>query len=73
MVEEYISTYEPEGIMPELLQLSLGLNLVSAGQYAANLVQVALCLYESGHQRSPTQALQTLGFLLHEDRPLIQV
>ena len=73
MVEEYICYYNPDGIMPEILQLSLGLNLVSSDQYASSLIQVACHLFSSGHQRSPTQALQALGFLPPADLPPIQV
>ena len=73
MVEDYIVYYVPDGIMPELLRLSLGYHLVPDEQYSENLMQVALHLFSSGHQRSPTQALQALGFLPHEDLPPIQV
>ncbi len=62
-LETFICLYEPEGVSHDLLRAALDLELVGLQTYNERMALVAIRLVLAGHQWSPAQILQELGFL----------
>ncbi len=73
-VETLVCTFWPPGFPLSDLRALLSAPAVSYAPYHDHLVDVATQLVLAGHQRSPQQVLEELGFLpLAEPLPPIQV
>ncbi len=73
-VETLVCTFWPPGFPLSDLRALLSAPAVSYAPYHDHLVDVATQLVLAGHQRSPQQVLEELGFLpLTEPLPPIQV
>jgi hypothetical protein len=73
-VETLVCTFWPPGFSLSDLRALLSAPAVSYAPYHDHLVDVATQLVLAGHQRSPQQVLEELGFLpLTEPLPPIQV
>jgi hypothetical protein len=73
-LENYIASFCPEGLLAEHLQTLLGFPQVGLQLYCSRMAEVALHLLMAGHNRSPVQVLQELGYIpVFAPLPPIQV
>jgi len=62
-LEDYIVTFWPHGLPAQHLRGVLGFPQIGEQLYHTRMAEVAVRLLMAGHQRSPGQVLQELGYI----------